>query len=51
MMSVIMAMPPFFSLFVVYIPYKYMYNVAYLLEARTLEPEKQPLLGNVHTKQ
>jgi hypothetical protein len=25
--------------------------VAYLLKARTVEPEKQPLLGNVHMQQ
>jgi hypothetical protein len=25
--------------------------VAYLLKARTVEPEKQPLLGNVRTQQ
>jgi hypothetical protein len=25
--------------------------VAYLLKARTVEPEKQPLLGNAHTQQ
>jgi hypothetical protein len=29
-----------------------MFNiVAYLLKARTVEPEKQPLLGNAHTQQ
>jgi hypothetical protein len=27
------------------------HKVAYLLKARTVEPEKQPLLGHVHTKQ
>jgi hypothetical protein len=27
------------------------YIVAYLLKARTVEPEKQPLLGNAHTQQ
>jgi hypothetical protein len=26
-------------------------TVAYLLKARTVEPEKQPLLGNVRTQQ
>jgi hypothetical protein len=26
------------------------HDVAYLLEARTAEPDKQPLLGNAHTQ-
>jgi hypothetical protein len=29
----------------------HMHIAAYLLKARTVEPEKQPLLGNVHMQQ
>jgi hypothetical protein len=34
-----------------YLSSHYNYTVVYLLKARTVEPEKQPLLGNAHKQQ